>query len=121
MQIISYNNELEFILAFHWARAVRYYRCTDDVIRWRDLFNRRLFNLVLLYKANKFHFLCFRTVIDHRRRHLVGKQKVTALDFDSCRTFLFFARHDVICDQLQYTYFLSNLLCFNFLTKPHVE
>ena len=30
------------------------------------------------------------------------KQKVTALDIVSCRTFLFFARYDVICDLLQH-------------------
>ena len=45
-------------------------------------------------------FLCFSTVIDYRRRQCVRKTKMTAPG--SCSTSVFFARHDVICDLLQY-------------------
>ena len=52
-----------------------------------------------------FVLACMCTVIDHKRRHSVERTnlKVSALDFVSCRTFLFFPPYDAICDLLQYT------------------
>ena len=53
-------------------------------------------------KQIDFIFLCFCTVIDHRWRHSVWKTKSHGTRLRLVRTFLFFTRHDVICDLLQY-------------------
>ena len=53
-------------------------------------------------KQIDFIFLCFCTVIDHRWRHSVWRTKSHGTQLRLVRTFLFFTRHDIICDLLQY-------------------
>ena len=80
---------------------------TDDVIAWRDSHEQTFFAVFPQFKL----FCCIKQtdfifVLLYRNRlqktSLRAKNKKSTFDFVSCRTFLFFARHDVICDLLQY-------------------
>ena len=53
-------------------------------------------------KQIDFIFLFFCTVIDHTWRHSAWRTKSHGTRLRLVRTFLFFTRHDVICDLLQY-------------------
>ena len=85
------------------------YTRTDDVnwMAWSNLANlfcgsSHDFKLCYNIKRIDFIFLCFCTVIDHRWRHSVWRTKSHGTRPRLVHTFLFFTRHDVICDLLQY-------------------
>ena len=74
----------EFILDFHWSRAVHYYSThaqmtsSNNVMHSSKMFSQVFASFIytfLLYKTKTFNAVCFFTVIDYRRRHCVRSFK----------------------------------------------
>ena len=87
---------------------LKYTRGWRQLMAWSNLANlfcgssHDFCQLYYNIKQIDFIFLCFCTVIAHRWCHSVWRTKSHGTRLRLVHTFLFFTRHDVICDLLQY-------------------
>ena len=99
MLLLFYNNESSFWILIGQEMCVIIDLAVHTHSRRHPMAwctSAGFFLVYLSFFIVKNKFLCFCTV--HRRRYSMWIIKVTPHDIVSCRTFLFFARHDVICD-----------------------